>query len=87
MLEVDIDNLDMKILEVISHVKYWSADDVYAEITGFTHGRFGRTLINLKLANLAEQGFLKKDVKIRKGEQECVYSINTKLIVTDPDQE
>ena len=54
MLDLDIDDLDYKILEIISRIKYWSAEDVYAELTGFNRGRFGRTLISLKHFQLEE---------------------------------
>ena len=83
MLDLDIDDLDHKILKIISNVKYWSAEDVYSELTGFTRGRFGRTLINLKLSKLVEKGLLDIDVRMRKGEHKDVYSIKNNVISYD----
>lgn len=79
MSELELDELDHRILEVISKNKQRTAEEIYLEITGFRYGKGGRNLINLKIQKLFQLNYLIAEQTQVKDSKILIYSIRSKI--------
>lgn len=70
----DLDDLDNKILGILSRKRRRTADEIYFEISGFQQGKFGRSLVNLRLIKLSELEYVSIELVPGRDSQEYVYS-------------
>ena len=70
----DLDDLDHRILGVLSRKRRRTADEIYFEISGFRQGKFGRSLVYLRLKKLSELNFIAVELQPGRENQEFVYS-------------
>ena len=76
MRDNELDSLDAKILEIIARKKQITADEIYTSISGFSQGKFGRSLISLKLQKLAKMGQIQIGILPGYKEERYMYSIS-----------
>lgn len=75
MSDVQLDELDHKILKILARKKRRTADEIYFEISGFPKGKFGRSVINLKLLKLSKLGHISAEPLHARDSKDFVYSI------------
>lgn len=77
MVHFELDELDIQIINLLFGKKYWPAKNVYSRISGFKHGKFGRTLILIRLIKLTQKGYL--DMQMTPGSEEAGFKSLTKI--------
>ena len=76
MRDNELDSLDVKILEIITKKRHLTADEIYTLISGFSQGKFGRSLISLKIQKLAKMGHIQISILPGYKEERFSYSIS-----------
>ena len=73
----NLNDLNEKILHILSKKEFTTAQEVYSEISGFKSSRFGRSLVILRLKELQERGYI--SISNINGDEEKALVISLKL--------